>query len=557
MKKGLFMLLLLWAFPVHAQVGSCEPAMAEAYLDAGNVRARILNNGSLFWRRSPQQISSLGYEVPKGSGLHAMGTASLWVGGIMDAELRTAATRYGPWEFWAGPLDKAGNAPAHCKPYDHIWEIRTEDIQAFLNGEGTSENLKNWPWQLGAPVIDGDGNPDNYDLEHGDLPELLGDQRLWWIMNDAGGIHQATGSNAIGLEIQASAFAIKNPPWSHFTFYSYALINKNVSTLEDTYAGLFTNGDLGYFGDDYVGSDSLLHLGFYYNADNEDEGYRGYGDAPPAIGLTFLHTPIKDDDNRDNDRDGIIDEPGEMLGTTNTMAFDSDPGPYGDPTDADHYYAYMQSTWGNGRHVVEGYRGIQGDYWPKGLIAQHTNFFYPGDPVTGAFWSENNMDGMGNRVHPSDRLFVVATGPFNLAPGDTTVINFAIIWSRGDSNLNSISVLRRETRAVRANADYIYTPTAVMKSLANQQAPLLGFDQNFPNPFSQSTTLRYSLPQTMQVRLAVYDILGREVALLVDAQQEAGIYTAEFDADNLPAGIYLARIELDFLQFTKRMVLIR
>ena len=62
MKKGLFMLLLLWAFPVHAQVGSCEPAMAEAYLDAGNVRARILNDGVLFWRRGST------YEVPKNSG---------------------------------------------------------------------------------------------------------------------------------------------------------------------------------------------------------------------------------------------------------------------------------------------------------------------------------------------------------------------------------------------------------------------------------------------------------------------------------------------------------
>ena len=70
---------------------------------------------------------------------------------------------------------------------------------------------------------------------------------------------------------------------------------------------------------------------------------------------------------------------------------------------------------------------------------------------------------------------------------------------------------------------------------------MLGFDQNFPNPFFQSTTLRYGLPQAMQVRLAVYDILGRQVELLVDAQQDAGVY--------------LARIELDHLRFTHRMIL--
>ncbi|MFK7846752.1 MAG: T9SS type A sorting domain-containing protein, partial [Rhodothermales bacterium] len=80
---------------------------------------------------------------------------------------------------------------------------------------------------------------------------------------------------------------------------------------------------------------------------------------------------------------------------------------------------------------------------------------------------------------------------------------------------------------------------------------------NFPNPFTESTTFRYSLPQTMQVRLAVYDMLGREVQVLVEQQQDAGIYTINFEAGTLPSGIYLARIELDHLRFTKRMVLAR
>ena len=178
MQKSYWILLIFLLLPhaATAQTGTCEPALGEAYLDAGNVRARILNNGGLFWRGTPHV-----YEVPKGGGSNAIFAAGIWVGGMINDSLRVAASRYGPWEFWAGPLDALGNPPTDCKPYDQIWEIRTEDIQAFIDGKGISGNMKNWPWQLGAPVVDGDGNPNNYNLEGGDLPELLGDQRLWWL----------------------------------------------------------------------------------------------------------------------------------------------------------------------------------------------------------------------------------------------------------------------------------------------------------------------------------------------------------------------------------------
>ena len=102
MSKYLYILLFaictsLCASPANAQVGDCEPAEGEAYLDAGNIRARIPNNGGLFWRRTPHV-----YEVPKGLGKHSIFVASIWVVGMVDNELRAAASRYGPWEFWPG-----------------------------------------------------------------------------------------------------------------------------------------------------------------------------------------------------------------------------------------------------------------------------------------------------------------------------------------------------------------------------------------------------------------------------------------------------------------------
>ncbi|MEM8488317.1 MAG: T9SS type A sorting domain-containing protein [Bacteroidota bacterium] len=539
-----FLLFLLLPHLAVAQTGTCEPALAEAYLDAGNVRARILNNGGLFWRGSPHV-----YEI---DGANAIFASGIWISGLIDNTIHAAASLYGPWEFWSGPLDTAGNPPTDCKLYDQIWEIRREDIQSFINEARVSSNLNNWPWQLGAPVIDGDGNPNNYNIEGGDLPELLGDQRLWWIMNDRGNTHDRTGSPPLGIEVHASAFAYTNPATlGNITFYEYKIINKNTSPITETHVGLFSDIYLGYFIDDFVGSDSLLHLAYAYNADNVDERY---GDAPPAIGFTFLETILAENDGLDNNRDGIVDEIGEKLGTHAVMYLAGGGGVNGDPITSEHFHNYMQAIWKDGRHLIEGLAGRRGISPFK-----RTRFYWSGDPVTGAFWSEKNLDNQGNPNNSFDRALVTSTGPFTLASADTATIRFAIIWSRGEDNLDSITVLRKDTQAVRSASESLYSPPTREDFITIPQPSnyLLGFDQNFPNPFSLSTTLRYSLPQPMQVRLAVYDLLGREVALLVDAQQEAGIHTAEFDAGSLPAGMYLARIELDFLQFTKRMVITR
>ncbi|MEM8486874.1 MAG: T9SS type A sorting domain-containing protein [Bacteroidota bacterium] len=546
------LIILLLPHTAAAQTGTCDQAQAEAFLDAGNVRARIFNNGGLFWRGSPHV-----YEVPKGSGLNANFANGLWVGGMINDSLRVAATRYGLWEFWPGPLDDAGNPPINCNLYDKIWEIRKKDIEAFIRTGDISSRLHNWPWQLGAPVIDGDGNPNNYNLQAGDLPELYGDQRLWWIMNDRGNVHQSSNSNAIGLEVHASAHAFSHPGFiSNSTFYEYRLINKNKAPFNQAFVGVFGHNDLGNFDDNYVGSDSLLHLGFVYNADNEDEGGEGYGVAPPAIGITIFETTQAESDNFDNNRNGLTDEPEEKLGAYGVMQFFGGGCVTCEPVEAADYYNYLQSRWKDSTALVQGSWGYQRDDMPKREV---TRFAYSGDPVNRSFWSAFNNDGLGNElIPPGARRFSISSGPYNLAPTDTVLFRFAIVWSRGTDHLDSVTQLKQEVQEIRDFATSFYTPQSIEQNIPEPiESPLLGFDQNFPNPFSQSTTLRYSLPQTMQVRLAVYDLLGREVAVLVNAQQEAGIYTAQFDAGSLPAGIYLARIELDFLRFTQRMVLIK
>lgn len=81
--------------------------------------------------------------------------------------------------------------------------------------------------------------------------------------------------------------------------------------------------------------------------------------------------------------------------------------------------------------------------------------------------------------------------------------------------------------------------------------------QNFPNPFNPSTTISFGLPTQSQVRLSVFDMLGREVSVLVNGVKAAGNYELSFDASRLSSGMYIYRLEANGSVLTKKMTLIK
>jgi hypothetical protein len=81
--------------------------------------------------------------------------------------------------------------------------------------------------------------------------------------------------------------------------------------------------------------------------------------------------------------------------------------------------------------------------------------------------------------------------------------------------------------------------------------------QNYPNPFNPSTTIQYSLPKAQMVTLKIYNVLGQEVATLVNARQSAGYYTVNFNAELLASGIYFCVLRTDNFSSTQKMMLLK
>ncbi len=105
---------------------------------------------------------------------------------------------------------------------------------------------------------------------------------------------------------------------------------------------------------------------------------------------------------------------------------------------------------------------------------------------------------------------------------------------------------------------YYVTYDDVSKQGAGNNIPNeFKLEQNFPNPFNPTTEIKYQLPEAQYVKLVIYNILGQEVAQLVDKQQAVGFYSVKWDAAKFASGTYIFRLEAgDFVE-TKRMVLIK
>jgi len=130
-----------------------------------------------------------------------------------------------------------------------------------------------------------------------------------------------------------------------------------------------------------------------------------------------------------------------------------------------------------------------------------------------------------------------------------------------EGHLDSLSVspfFFGTLRDLNAHNKHVRSPAADVPGTDPPVLPDAVFDAvSYPNPFNAETVIRYKLPEPVHVSLAVYDVTGRRVVLLVDRKQEAGPHDVIFYADNLPNGVYIYRLRAGRFRKSGRMALMR
>jgi len=465
----------------------CKSAVAQIDQEINNVRARLLSGGDVWW-----DLQEGKYIVPKTQPgeeeVSSMFAASVWLGGLDPVgNLKIAAVDYrngGQTDYYTGPIDPNTGATdlEICQNWDQFFKVLAEDVDdhnanwelATLNGEELSpddipDDVRYWPGK-GNPFFidkfefelpntgqglgsfwDEDGD-ENYNPAKGDFPiidirgckpanreqakEIVPDEMIFWIYNDAGGPHTLTQGTPILMEVQVQAFAFtSNDEINDMTFQRYKLINRASSDIRDCYFAMWIDPDLGCHTDDYLGCDIDRSLAFVYNEDaldgqngcTCDGGVNTYCDEVPILGIDYFRGPLAPK-NFDIEGNPTINPPIGSLGDTlielgmssfvyynNAAIGDPDPNTT-DPTIDVEYYNYLRGLWRDGSAITFG-----GDGFNPGSV-DSISYAFPNPPnLTG--WSMCEED-----LPFGDRRMLQASGPFLLKPQAVNELIIGVVW---------------------------------------------------------------------------------------------------------------------------------
>jgi hypothetical protein len=156
--------------------------------------------------------------------------------------------------------------------------------------------------------------------------------------------------------------------------------------------------------------------------------------------------------------------------------------------------------------------------------------------------------------------------------GDTTVVvdsSYTLVQAEAAYNWDMVT----EDRSLGVhNPEYVYSllavslqkldPTTGIKLIDNTVPQTYSLDQNYPNPFNPTTVIKYTIPKEGSVKIQVFDITGRLVTTLVNANEATGTYSVTWDGRNsggqaVSSGIYLYRLQANDFVSVKKMVMLK
>lgn len=170
---------------------------------------------------------------------------------------------------------------------------------------------------------------------------------------------------------------------------------------------------------------------------------------------------------------------------------------------------------------------------------------------------------MGNTYHDSGTVFSFGVFPRIVSLGGGQGFRFRGWDGNGNGSYTSSDSSGMDTiRSISLSNAIVetarWTPVAVgIHNISGQIPDRFQLHQNYPNPFNPSSTIRYEIPKNSFVKLIIYDMLGRELEILVMEKQSPGIYEATFNASRYSSGIYYYKLTTEEFNETKKMILLK
>lgn len=513
-----------------SSIGFKPTVLNSVFLDINQVKARYSAAADFY---HSYYNGRKGYEVPKGTGNHAMFASGVWIGGVSNQQLHIAAQTYRQSgnDFWPGPLD---TITATCdsltsKQWDKVWKVNKSDIDSFniafaagrvTNGTYTiPTDILMWPAHGSgkqsrylAPFVD--VNQDGqYSPMNGDYPLIKGDQMLFWIVNDNTYIHSETNGKPLGAELHISAYAyhcpqptVKGDFLNYTTFCHIKTINRSNRDYSDFYLSIWNDSDLGDYTDDYLGSNPKQHYTFFYNKDDWDSWYNAY---PPIISNVFLNKPL-----------------------THAMSYVNDFSQgQGNPTNPQHYYNYMRSIWKDSTRLTYGVDGKT-----TGVL---TNWIFPGNDDPSGLWNWTMMDTTLN-LKLFDARIIASTSSATLPAGGTTELEYALVYTSVPGPRSHQDLLNQNEINCK-NVRLWYTQNRLSTcgvSLANEDVSEQEFEINiYPNPSNG----KLRLEATELLSGAEVNIFNSAGKVVLSSQLNKNGF-AELDLYFVPSGVYWIKV---------------
>jgi|GEM_PF-572832 len=509
-------------------------------LDINNVGVDFTSVGKVAWQIGVADFPV--FRIPKGSMTSTVFTGNLWMGGMDETgTLHLAGETFNQegYDYWPGPVSNSEAVyEAEKQLWNRAWKLSQEEIDYhkenwFQPDYVPNPDILNWPahgnpeygqMELIAPYMDLQSNG-IYEPMAGDYPMIRGDEAIFFIFNDDRLAHGESGGNRIGVEVHGMAYAYNQPEseaLNHTIFINYQIINRSDKVYSDFYVSKFTDFDIGYGFDDFIGCDTLLQSFYSYNAlpvDGSGEP-ESYGENPPAQAVSFLNQPLS-----------------SFVYFNNCAS-----GPTCGPNEAEDYYYNMQAMWKDGSHVLYGGTGHSSG---AGTTDNPTNYMYSGNPVSSEGWSEitENND-------PGDRRGIGNMHIGDFEPNDRICLDLAYVYGRSDAgHLESINSMKaniaeiRDFYAINIDGSCVdLIPTNTTEIGGESQLPRL-----FPNP--ATNTLYVSFDKNEKVTATIFNSLG-QLARQIDTQGTE----LQFDLSKLENGMYILKLQTSDKSFSYKFV---